>query len=60
MAKKLRQLYGSRKPKSYRPAHNHVIHTPSFAHSLNGTGRRPSSHSYCVTAATLRPLIDQA
>ena len=34
MAKKLRQLYGSRKPKSYRPAHNHVIHTPSFAHSL--------------------------
>jgi hypothetical protein len=40
MAKKeLRQLYGGRKPKSYRPAHNHVIHTPGFGHGLNGFRR---------------------
>jgi hypothetical protein len=34
--KELRQLYGGRKPKSYRLAHNHIIHTPDFPHGLNG------------------------
>jgi hypothetical protein len=33
MGKELRQLYGGRKPKSYRLAHNHVSHT---AHTLHG------------------------
>src|SRR5215831_64492 len=37
--KELRQLYGGRKPKSYRPAHNHIIHTPGFGHGLNGFRR---------------------
>jgi len=37
--KELRQLYGGRKPKSYLPAHNHVIHTPGFGHGLNGFRR---------------------
>jgi hypothetical protein len=37
--KELRQLYGGRKPKSYRPAHNHIIHTPGFDHGLNGFRR---------------------
>jgi hypothetical protein len=35
----LRQLYGGRKPKSYPPAHNHIIHTPDFSHGLNGFRR---------------------
>jgi len=39
MAKELRQLYGGRKPKTYRPAHNHVIHTPGFYHGTNGFRR---------------------
>src|SRR5262249_49822062 len=40
MAKKgLRQLYGGRKPKSYRPAYNHVMHTPGFGHGTNGFRR---------------------
>ena len=29
--RELRQIYGGRKPKSFRPAHNHIIHTPDFA-----------------------------
>lgn len=37
--KELRQLYGGPKPKSYRPAHNHIIHTPAFSHGLNGFRR---------------------
>jgi len=37
--KKLRQVYGGRKPKSYRPAHNQVIHTPQFWHGANGFRR---------------------
>lgn len=35
----LRQLYGGRKPKSYRPAHNHITHTPDFYHGVNGFRR---------------------
>jgi hypothetical protein len=35
----LRQLYGGRKPKSYPPAHNHIIHTPDFPHGMNGFRR---------------------
>ena len=37
--KELRQLYGGRKPKSYLPAHNQVMHTPEFTHGLNGFRR---------------------
>jgi hypothetical protein len=37
--KELSQLYGGRKPKSYLPAHNQVIHTLGFAHGLNGFRR---------------------
>jgi hypothetical protein len=35
MSKELSQLYGGRKPKSYRPAHNHIIHTPEFSHGVS-------------------------
>ena len=37
--KELCQLYGGRKPKSFRPAHNHIIHTPDFTHGKNGFRR---------------------
>jgi hypothetical protein len=37
--KELRQLYGGRKPKTYLPAHNRVIHTPEFRHGDNGFRR---------------------
>jgi hypothetical protein len=36
MAKQIRQRYdGERKPKSYRLAHNHIIHTPEFENGEN-------------------------
>ena len=38
-SKEARQLYGGRKPASYRPAHNHIIHTPEFTHGVNGFRR---------------------
>jgi len=34
-----RQIYGGWRPKSYRLAHNHIIHTPGFSHGLNGFRR---------------------
>jgi hypothetical protein len=34
-----RQLYGGPKPKSYLPAHNHVLHVPGFHHGVNGFRR---------------------
>jgi len=37
MAKEL--YYGGRKPKSYLPARNQVLHTPEFAHGTNGSRR---------------------
>ena len=37
--KKLRQLYGGRRPKTYLPAHNHVAHVPGFGHGTNGFRR---------------------
>ena|SRR5215831_7660588 len=39
MAKQLHQLYGGRIPKSYRPAHNFITHTPEFHHGDNGFRR---------------------
>jgi hypothetical protein len=39
MEKELRQLYGGPKPKSYRPAHNHIIHTPVTGHGVRGFRR---------------------
>jgi hypothetical protein len=37
--KELRQLYGGRKPKSYRLAHNHVMHTDVTPHGERGFRR---------------------
>ena len=37
--KKLRHLYGGRRPKTYLPAHNHVAHVPGFSHGTNGFRR---------------------
>jgi hypothetical protein len=37
--KELRQLYGGRKPKSYRLAHNHVMHTNQTFHGERGFRR---------------------
>ena len=34
--KELRQLYGGRKPKSYRLAHNHIMHTNATSHGDRG------------------------
>jgi hypothetical protein len=39
MAKELRQLYGGRIPKSYLPAHNHVMHTNKTRHGERGFRR---------------------
>jgi hypothetical protein len=35
----LRQLYGGRKPKSYRLAHNHIMHTANTQHGERGFRR---------------------
>jgi hypothetical protein len=32
-------IYGGKRPKSYRLAHNHIIHTPEFGHGQNGFRR---------------------
>jgi hypothetical protein len=37
--KELRQLYGGRKPKSYRLAHNHIMHTNATSHGDRGFRR---------------------
>src|SRR5262245_34897258 len=37
--KELEQIYGGRRPKTYLPAHNHVIHTARFRHGWNGFRR---------------------
>ena len=39
MRKELSQYYGGPIPKGYRPAHNHIIHTPEFCHGQNGFRR---------------------
>jgi hypothetical protein len=39
MRKELSQYYGGPIPKGYRPAHNHIIHTPGFIHGQNGFRR---------------------
>jgi hypothetical protein len=37
--KELRQLYGGRRPKSYRLAHNHIMHTADTPHGERGFRR---------------------
>ena len=37
--KELHQLYGGRKPKSYRLAHNHIMHTNAASHGDRGFRR---------------------
>ena len=37
--KELRQLYLGRKPKSYRLAHNHIMHTNATSHGDRGFRR---------------------
>jgi hypothetical protein len=37
--KELHQLYGGRRPKTYLPAHNHVMHTPTTSHGERGFRR---------------------
>jgi hypothetical protein len=39
MKKELRQLYGGRRPKSYRLAHNHILHTNGTPHRERGFRR---------------------